>query len=258
LSLTFSQLFYCGYTEEASPLAPRIILDTLASISPIIKTWWLCLSSKCFNLCGQLVYVASSLTKKSYRVNVFGFPGLPVKDVAQNAGLLDQRLAVEWVQANIAKFGGDPRRITLFGQSAGGGSVDYYTYAWTKDPIANAFISQSGTATSFSNPPPLNNTAAFVNGSIALGCGDGSAGLDAALACVRTKSFTDVLAATKVKDPLKAVLGNFGPTIDRKVIFNDYDKRAEHGDFIQRPYLTGNNNYVSSQYPKSQAYFVQI
>jgi cholinesterase len=200
-------------------------------------------------------HLAVDLTKQSYRVNVFGFPGLPVKSVAQNAGLQDQRLAVEWVRDNIAKFGGDPKRITLFGQSAGGGSVDYYTYAWTKDPIANAFIPQSGTATSFSNPPPLNNTEAFVNGSIALGCGDGSAGLDAALACVRTKSFTDVLAATKVTDPLRAVLGNFGPTIDGKVVFKDYTKRAEHGNFIQRPYLTGNNNYVSTrpQYPRFEA-----
>lgn len=189
--------------------------------------------------------MASNLTQISYRVNVFGFPGLPIKGVAQNAGFLDQRLAIEWVRDNIAKFGGDPDRITLFGQSAGGGSVDYYTYAWTKDPIANAFIPQSGTATSFANPPPLNNTAAFINGSIALGCGDGSAGLDAALACIRTKPFTDVLAATKVTDPLRAVLGNFGPTVDGKVVFNDYTKRAEQGNFIQRPYLTGNNNYVS-------------
>jgi cholinesterase len=56
------------------------------------------------------------LTMSSYRTNIFGFPGLPgVTGVEQNAGLLDQRLAIEWVQQNIESFGGDPTRITIFG-----------------------------------------------------------------------------------------------------------------------------------------------
>jgi cholinesterase len=82
----------------------------------------------------------------SYRLNIFGFPGSP--STANNLGLLDQRLALEWVRDNIKAFGGDPSRITLFGQSAGGASVDHYTFAWTDDPIVSAFIPQSGTAVS--------------------------------------------------------------------------------------------------------------
>ena len=62
----------------------------------------------------------------SYRLNIFGFSGAP--GLTQNVALLDQRMAVEWVYENIAAFGGDPEHITIFGQSAGGASVDYYSY----------------------------------------------------------------------------------------------------------------------------------
>jgi len=147
------------------------------------------------------------------------------------------------VRDNIAAFGGDPSRITIFGQSAGAASVDYYSYAYTQDPIVNAFIPQSGTAISFTNPPPTNNSAAFYNASIALGCGGSGVGSAAALNCVRTKSTAELLNVTRVTDPLAAVLGNFGPTSDNQVVFSNYRARAEAGQFIRKPYLTGNNDY---------------
>ena len=68
------------------------------------------------------------LVNFNYRLGIFGFSGAP--GLTQNVGLLDQRLAVEWVRDNIAGFGGDPNRITIFGHSAGGASTDYYNYAW--------------------------------------------------------------------------------------------------------------------------------
>lgn len=68
----------------------------------------------------------------SYRLNALGF--LSGSAVAENgdfnAGLLDQRVALEWVQRHIGKFGGDPERVTIMGESAGGASVVMQTVAY--------------------------------------------------------------------------------------------------------------------------------
>ncbi|GAB7352546.1 hypothetical protein MBLNU459_g2935t1 [Dothideomycetes sp. NU459] len=63
----------------------------------------------------------------NYRVNAFGF--LPGKQIAEdpdsdlNAGLLDQHAALQWTHKHISRFGGDPLNVSIWGQSAGGGSV---------------------------------------------------------------------------------------------------------------------------------------
>lgn len=67
-----------------------------------------------------LIYVAMN-----YRIGAFGWLGGPTLEAAggtANAGFFDQRLAMEWVQDNIHLFGGDPARVTIQGESAGGKS----------------------------------------------------------------------------------------------------------------------------------------
>ena len=68
----------------------------------------------------------------NYRLGAFGWLSGPTfqENGQANAGLYDQRFALEWVQKHIAKFGGDPTRVTVFGESAGGGSVMHQITAY--------------------------------------------------------------------------------------------------------------------------------
>ncbi|EWZ28930.1 hypothetical protein FOZG_17368 [Fusarium oxysporum Fo47] len=60
----------------------------------------------------------------NYRTNVFGFPASPEIPLHQrNLGFMDQRKALAWVSRNIGAFGGDPSKVTIFGESVGGYSV---------------------------------------------------------------------------------------------------------------------------------------
>jgi cholinesterase len=90
-------------------------------------------------------------------------------------------------------------------ESAGGASVDYYSYAYPEDPIVSGIIAESGAVTSFSNPPPMNNSAFWFDAAKNVGCPTNDA--KASVACMRTKSMDDILKASKVANPLQAVLG---------------------------------------------------
>ncbi|KAJ4859597.1 carboxylesterase family domain-containing protein [Trichoderma breve] len=78
----------------------------------------------------------------NYRLGAFGFLAGPTmqKDGTANAGLYDQRLALQWVQENIAKFGGDPDNVTVMGESAGAGSIMFHLLAQGgKQPQESSF-----------------------------------------------------------------------------------------------------------------------
>ena len=83
------------------------------------------------------------LVSVNYRVGMLGYmahPALTARDGhSGNYGLLDQIFALKWVKENIAAFGGDPDNVTIFGQSAGGGSVQ----AIMTSPLAKGLFRRS-------------------------------------------------------------------------------------------------------------------
>ena len=85
----------------------------------------------------------------NYRLGFLGFNGFAElfagdERFVANAGLLDQRLALQWVQDNIAAFGGDPHDVTIAGESAGAVSVAWHLAAKASQPLYHKAIAQSG------------------------------------------------------------------------------------------------------------------
>jgi carboxylesterase type B len=70
----------------------------------------------------------------NYRLSVWGFTSSNelASEGLLNIGLKDQRLALHWVQENIKAFGGDPKKVTIFGESAGAASIGFHVRIMSK------------------------------------------------------------------------------------------------------------------------------
>ena len=88
----------------------------------------------------------------NYRLGPLGFIFMN-SSAPGNAGLKDQVMAFHWVQDNIAQFGGDPERITIFGQSSGSFSVSVHMLSPLSANLFQRAIMQSESAIGFSSQP---------------------------------------------------------------------------------------------------------
>lgn len=137
----------------------------------------------------------------NYRVGPFGFMALNsliAEDGSTgNVGLLDQRAGLQWVQKNIANFGGDPSKVTIFGESAGAFSVAFHLASEDSKGLFRGAILESGT---FDSPqfftPVASNIAFNQLYASAVGCNTTSPnGLNdtLTLGCLREKSTQDIM-----------------------------------------------------------------
>lgn len=112
-----------------------------------------------------------------------------------------------------------------------------YSYAWVKDPIVNAFIPESGTAAlgDALGGNKADKNAGWYKASQKAGCGGAESG-EKTVECMRKKPWSEVLGAIKPEGSQAALggMGDFGPSPDGKVVFNDYKARAAAGNFIKR------------------------
>nr|XP_023999003.1 crystal protein-like [Salvelinus alpinus] len=156
-----------------------------------------------------------------YRLGAFGFlvSGLDPKTSATgNYGILDQQVALLWVQQNIALFGGDPSKVTIFGESAGAQSVSVHLMVQSSKPLFKQAVFQS---LPFSIPLKTRHDALKLGRDFArqANCSVSD------IVCLLSLSPQAVLAAqmkssSKVVNPFKflEIFETWGPYIDGELI----------------------------------------
>jgi para-nitrobenzyl esterase len=145
----------------------------------------------------------------NYRLGAMGFLATTGLDgeahdgVSGNFGMLDQQAALRWVRANIGRFGGDPGRVTIAGESAGGRSVCTQLASPTAKGLFRAGIIQSGAYGDCGARPHGTAVAQGADFAQKLGCTD--------LACLRARPAAEILAAQSAFDWAPVAGGDFLP-----------------------------------------------
>lgn len=152
---------------------------------------------------------------------------------------------MEWIRDNIEHFGGDLNRISMFGQSAGAGLVDLYSFAYVDDPIATGFGLFSGVADGGAPPAQASVSAqAWRNLGGKLGCNNATANAELR-ACMMQIDAQDLSAALATNASFGTDTGpGFGPTQDDDVLYGQYDNRVS----APGGYLIGNTDYEAGMF----------
>lgn len=179
----------------------------------------------------------------NYRVGAFGFLYLNDEDAPGNMGLYDQALAIKWIKDNIRSFGGDPNSLTLFGESAGAGSVSVHLLSPISGHLARRAIMQSGSVNA-----PWSYMTAETSKRIAVALVN-DVGCNASLVGIDTRSVMECMRAVEAKNlsliQWNSYWGILGfpsaPTIDGVFLPKHPKDMLKEGGFSDAEILVGTN-----------------
>ncbi|XP_077648868.1 cocaine esterase-like isoform X1 [Urocitellus parryii] len=167
-----------------------------------------------------------------YRLGVLGFFSTGDQHATGNWGYLDQVAALRWVQQNIAHFGGNPDRVTIFGESAGGTSVSSLVVSPMSQGLFHGAIMESGVALL---PELITSSSKDVSTMVANLSACGQVESEALVGCLRGKSEQEMLAINKPFKIIPAVVdGAFLPRHPQELLAS--------ADFQPVPSIIGVNN----------------
>lgn len=177
----------------------------------------------------------------NYRLSTFGWLVQPFlsaesrRGVSGNTGTFDQLAALRWVKRNVAAFGGDPGRVTIFGESAGGVNVCALVASPLGRGLFSGGIMQSGGCIGKSQ-------AEFQAFGDTITKAAGCSGASDPAACLRALPFDELLLAVPPKVSVVSSTGQiWGPTVDGFVLHDSPDLVLAGGDQNRVPFVIGAN-----------------
>ncbi|XP_072492059.1 cocaine esterase-like [Notamacropus eugenii] len=194
-----------------------------------------------FSVGGAFLYDGSILAASQnvvvviiqYRLGILGFFSTGDEHAPGNWGLLDQVAALKWIQKNIANFGGDPGRVTIFGESAGGISVSSHILSPMSKGLFHRAVMESGVSLL---PGLISSSSEMVVNVMANLSACDRHNSASMVQCLRSKSEDEILAFTKNLPLIPAVVdGHFIPKHPEELL--------AAGEFHHVPSIIGNNNH---------------
>ncbi|HUE34394.1 MAG TPA: carboxylesterase/lipase family protein [Mycobacterium sp.] len=183
----------------------------------------------------------------NYRLGALGFLDLSSFSTARrrfdsNIGLHDVLAALRWVRDNIAAFGGDPHRVTLFGESAGGGIVTTLLAAPAAEGLFVGAIAQSSPATSVYDRDRALGVAVSILDKLGIAPADADRLLDAPIAGIVAAS-QKVFDEVPVRNPGTLA---FVPIVDGDLLHDYPVKLAQEGRSHPVPLIIGTNKHEAA------------
>ena len=175
----------------------------------------------------------------TYRLGVIGFFSHPLLSaesphkVSGNYGLMDQAAALKWVYDNIEQFGGDPKNITIYGQSAGAGSVQSLCASPISKGMVAKAISMSGGGLSNARPGILLDSAQLANKKMMDYFGKTT------LEAMRALSFDEMIQMSQKYTEATKLRVAWSPVIDNYFLKKTFTDAAIAKEIPDIPYMIG-------------------